>query len=324
MPFDDGVKVLHQEVDDLRTTGIVFRQCVENLDECHGVPALGAAPTVLAKSTLLIGPERLAGLVISVAVQSGLRVQRAVIGNLQLVDGVIVDVNDRIFGFLAFSNLGFFCDRCGQRTEWQTHKDTVEPYLIRVDGLMPENLIGNGTWLVLQLLHHGLHGFQVLSLRPFLIHTGYKVPRTDIVKVVVQDVVTTNVTLLVDHGVGIFLTILADVLAPIAQISIQHTFQFDTHHVAPLGTIREIEQIGLWHTLHLTVGHPLRIVLVRWVLEYQRAVNHQVVVSDVLSKTNLVNGLVVNTVELTIAYCDVVNGIGELGILIAHNHDAIF
>ena len=140
---------------------------------------------MLAESALFVCPESLAGLVIGVTVQSGFRVQCAVIGNLQLVHGIVIDVHDRILGFLAFSYLGFFSDRCGQRAERQTHEDTVEPYLISVDGLMPEHLISNGTWLVLQLLHHGLHSQQVLSLRPILIHTSYKVTSTDVVEVIV-------------------------------------------------------------------------------------------------------------------------------------------
>ena len=278
---------------------------------------------MLAESAFLIGPERLARLVIGVAVQSGLRVQRAVIGNLQLVDGIVVDILDRILGFLAFSYLVFFGDGCGQRAERQSHEDAVEPYLVGVDGLVPEHLVGNGAWLILQLLHHGLHGFQVLSLRPILIHTGYEVTSTDVVEVVVQDVIAANVTLFVNHGVGIFLTILANVLATIAQIGVQHAFQLNTHDIAPLGTVGEIEQIGFRHTLHLAIGQPLGIVLVRRILENQRTIDRQVVVGDVLCKTNLMDRLAVNTIELAVAYRDIVDGIGKLRLLITHNHDAI-
>ena len=63
-------------------------------------------------------------------VQSGLRIEGALIGNLQLVHSIVIDVDDRILGFLAFAHLGFFCDRCCQRAEWKSHEDTIEPNLI--------------------------------------------------------------------------------------------------------------------------------------------------------------------------------------------------
>ena len=257
------------------------------------------------------------------AVQSRLWVQCTVIGNIQLVDSIVVDINNRILGFLALSNLGLLGDGCGQCAERQSHEDAVEPNLVSIDGLVPEHLVGNGARLVLQLLHHGLHGFQVLSLRPILVHACYEVTCTDVVEVIVQNVISADVTLFVNHGVRIFLTILANVLATIAQIGVQHAFQLNTHDIAPLGTVGEVEQIRLRHALHLAIGQPFRIVLVRRILENQRTIDRQVVVGDVLCKTNLMDGLVVNTIELAVAYRDIVDGIGKLRLLITHNHDAI-
>ena len=122
---------------------------------------------------------------------------------------------------------------------------------------MPEHLVGDGTGLVLQLLHHRLHRCQVLSLGPLLVHTGNEMTGTHVVEVVVQDVVVADVTLGVDHRVGIFLTVLADILTTIFKIGVEHAFQLNTHHVAPLGFLREIQQITFGIALHLAVGHPL-------------------------------------------------------------------
>ena len=36
------------------------------------------------------------------------------------------------------------------------------------------------------------------------------------------------------------------------------------------------------------------------------------------------DGLVLNTVELTVLDCDVVDGVGQFLVLVAHNHDAVF
>ena len=64
-------------------------------------------------------------------------------------------------------------------------------------------------------------------------------------------------------------------------------------------------------------------MLVGRILENQRTIDHQVFIGNILDKSYLVDGLVVNAIELTVAYCDVVNGIGELRILITNNHYAI-
>ena len=64
-------------------------------------------------------------------------------------------------------------------------------------------------------------------------------------------------------------------------------------------------------------------MLVRLLLQHQGTVNHQIVISDVLSMANLVDGLVIDTVELTVADVDVIDGIGQFLVLIAHNHDTV-
>ena len=180
-------------------------------------------------------------------VQSSLGVERALIGSLQLVDGIVVDLDDVTpFLFLIISN-----NRSRETAIGQAHEDAVEPHLVGIDGLVPVDLVGLGARLILQLLHHGLHSQQVLLFRPLLVHPCDEVPGTDIVEVVVEDVVATYFTFLIDHRVSIHLAILAYILTAIAQISIEHTLQLDTHHVAPLRFRREVEHIGLWHTLHL-------------------------------------------------------------------------
>ena len=73
---------------------------------------------------------------------------------------------------------------------------------------------------------------------------------TDVVEVVVKDVIAGDVSFLVNHLVGIHLAILADVLTTIAQIGVEHTFQFNTHHIAPLGFRGKVEHITLWYTFH--------------------------------------------------------------------------
>ena len=109
------------------------------------------------------------------AVQTSLGVQCALVGNLQLVYGIVIDSRYGIFFPLFTFSCGFFCDGGGETAEGQPHEDTVEPHLVGVDGLVPEYLVGNGARLVFQLSHHGLHGQQVLLLGPVLVHTGDEV-----------------------------------------------------------------------------------------------------------------------------------------------------
>ena len=73
----------------------------------------------------------------------------------------------------------------------------------------------------------------------------------DVVEIVFEDVIASDVALGVDHRVGILLTVFADVLTTIGQVGVEHTLEFDTHHIAPFGFCREIEQVALGNTLHL-------------------------------------------------------------------------
>ena len=224
---------------------------------------------MLRETSLLVSPEGLACLVVGVTVQSRLGVEGALVGNLQLVDGIVVDGGDLLlcssllFGSLC-SNKG--SDGGCQRAIGQTHEDAVEPHLIGVDGFVPVYLVGNGARLVLQLLHHGLHGQQVLGLRPVLVHAGDEVTGADVVQIVVKNIVAGDVALLVNHLVGVHLAVFQDVVATIFEIGVEHAFQFDAHDIRPLGFSGKVEHVRLRHALHFRVGQPFRVVLIRFLL----------------------------------------------------------
>ena len=145
------------------------------------------------------------------SVQTCLGVEGAIVGDLQLIHSIVVDLH---------SLLGLqLCGGC-QTTEGQSHEDTIEPYLIGVDGLVPEHLVYLGTRLFFQLLHHGLYGDEIFLLWIKIVHTRHEMTGADIIKVVVEDVIAPDVTFGIDHRIGIFLTVLADVLAAIGKIGI--------------------------------------------------------------------------------------------------------
>ena len=189
---------------------------------------------------------------------------------------------------------------------------------------MPIHLVGNGARLVLELFHHGLHGQQVLGFGPLLVHACDEVSGADVVQVIVEDVVSGNVALLVNHLVGVHLAVVQDVVAAIFKIGVQHALQFDAHHIAPLRLGGEVEHVALGHALHLRVGEPLRVVLVGRVGEHQRAVDEEVVVVDAAGQSYLMDGLVVYAVEVAVLDGDVIDGIGQLRVLVADNHHTVF
>ena len=197
---------------------------------------------MLGESRLVVTPEGVARLVVGMTVQAGLGVKGTFIGDLQLIYGVVVYL------------VGLFrLQLCGssQTTEGQSHEDSVEPYLVGVDGLVPEHLVGNRAGLVLQLFHHGVDGQLVLGLGIEVVHACHEMTCADVVEIILEDVVATDVALLVDHRIGIFLAVFADILTAIGQISVEHAFEFDTHDIAPLGLLREVEQEALRHAFHL-------------------------------------------------------------------------
>ena len=218
---------------------------------------------MLRQTGFVVAPEGLASLIVGVAVQTCLGIESALIGYLQLIDSIVVDFGDSTF-LLILCRSG---DRSCQRAEGQSHEDAVEPYLVGVDGFVPEYLVGNGAWLVVQLFHHGLHGQQVLRLGPVLIHAGDEMSGTDVVEIVVQHVISSDVALLVNHLVGVHLAVVVDVLTAIAEVGVQHALQFDAHDVRPLGLLGEVEHVRLWNALHLGIGEPLGVVLVRHLLQ---------------------------------------------------------
>ena len=198
-------------------------------------------------------------------VKTSLGVYGTIVCDLELTHGIVVDLLD-------CSLLGIFCrggDGSGQHTEGQPHEDTVEPHLIGVDGLVPKHVVGNGARLILQLLHHRLHSQQVLGLGPLLIHACDEVSCADVVKVIIEDVVASDVALGIDHRVGELLTVFADILTTVFQVGVEHAFKFYSHHVTPFGLRGEIKQITFWHTLHLRVGQPLAVVFVRHLVEHE-------------------------------------------------------
>ena len=176
------------------------------------------------------------------AVQSGLRVKGPAVGRLNLVYRVVVYLL-RLFRRIDH--------RSRQHVVGEPHEDAVEPNLITVYGFVPEHAVFLSAWLFLQLSHHGFHGDKVLCLRVLLVHASHEVPGANVVKVVVVIFEASDFALSVYHRIGVLLAIVPNAFVAVAQVGVEHRFQFDAHDVTPLRTLGEIEHVALRRALHL-------------------------------------------------------------------------
>ena len=129
---------------------------------------------------------------------------------------------------------------------------------------------------------------------------------TDIVQVIVCQLIATNVALGIDHRVGIELAVVQDVLTAIAQIGIEHTLELNTHCIAPLRLLGIVEHIGLRRAFHLRLCHPFGVVLVGHLGESQTAIDKEAVEQDVAGLA--IDGVaVLHTIETAVANGDVVD-----------------
>ena len=128
----------------------------------------------------------------------------------------------------------------------------------------------------------------------------------DVVEIVLQNVITTDVAFLVDHRICILLAVLADVLATVCQIGVEHAFEFDTHHVAPLRLFGEVEQVTLGHALHLRISEPLGVVVIGSLLQTERTIDKQVLKLDVTGLAAR-EVAVLHTIKLTVLDGDIVD-----------------
>ena len=197
---------------------------------------------MLRQSSLFVRPKHVVGLVPCMAVERSGRVKSALVSGGDLVDGIVIDLPRLI----RIKKHG-----CCERMEWKSHEDAVEPHLPRIDGLVPEHTVSLGARLVFQLPHQGLQGNQVFFFGLELIHPCHEMSGADIVEVVVLEFIISDDTLFGDHGVGVELAIIIDVLSTVGQIGVEHGFQLDSHHIAPFRLGGEVEHIALRHPLHL-------------------------------------------------------------------------
>ncbi len=250
---------------------------------------------MLAPAGLLVGPEGGVGLVPRVFPQSGLGIVGAAVGLGDLVHGI-----GPIF-LLGFSRA--FQSGCGEGVKGQTHVDAVEPHLIGIDSLVPPHaLLGSG--LFLKLPEERLERLVEIPGRLKAVHAIDKPRGAHIVKVVIFQLIAGDISLLIDHLGGVSAQVIEYLGVTIAQVGIEHAFQFDAHHIAPLGLFGEIEHITLGHPLHLRGHHPLRIVLIGavFVVEHERPVDEEVVKLDVAGLAGDAHRSLGDTLEMAVLH----------------------
>ena len=101
------------------------------------------------------------------------------------------------------------------------------------------------------------------------------------------------------------------IFVAILLIHIEHTLQFNAHHIAPLPLgalqgIGEIEVIRLFHTLHLAPCHPLAIALERSLRKNAVAVHHKVLKPHVAALSRAPHRLILYTLEGAVLHLNVI------------------
>ena len=96
-------------------------------------------------------------------------------------------------------------------------------------------------------------------------HAQDELGSTHIVEVEVFVFVASDVAFLIDHLGRIFLQVVEDGIVAflVVLVGVEHSLHLDTHYIAPLGLAAEVEQVRVGYTLHLAIGEPFAIVLVR-------------------------------------------------------------
>ena len=253
------------------------------------------------------------GLVPSMFPEAGFCIKGALVGLHNLVDDVLVG----LLYLLRLQHHG--CSLC---VEGESHKDAVEPHLISVDGFVPEHAF-LGARLVLQLLEECLEQFKVLFHGVELVHGQQHLAGAHVVEVEVFVFVTLALSVFVDHLGGIFLQPVVNGLVFVGLVGVEHGAHLGAHGIAPARLLGKVEIGDIGHAGHFRVRHPFRVTLIWLFSKNEAPVNHQVVEVDILSLSGKVIGLAVNTLELTIVYIDIVDGIGQRISLVAYYHYTI-
>ena len=64
-------------------------------------------------------------------------------------------------------------------------------------------------------------------------------------------------------------------------------------------------------------------MFIGFLLQYQRTIDNEVLVLHVLCQADLVDGLADNTVKLAVANSNIINCVRQLGVFVAHYHNAV-
>ena len=165
------------------------RHKLPGIDERHGKPALGTQPEVSRKAGDRIAPELLAACVVGVIVQTVERVAHKVVHDLEHMEAVRAGATVVEAQFVL-------------HVERLRHVHAIEPNLVGVDGLVPEDALF-GTRLGLELTVNGVHGGTVLGLAHQVVELIEGLAGVDVVEVVLLGVVVLDGAVVLDKEVDI-------------------------------------------------------------------------------------------------------------------------
>lgn len=220
---------------------------VQGIDHSHHPPADAASPEVGRVPRLGIGPALTAALVPGVVVEACLGVEGVLVAEAELAYSLVYPF---IFGKLGAK----LCQEGG------THIESVQPYLVLVDELVPVGSL-QGAGMHLHLVYQHIHGFLVFGFARLAVEVEEHLAGVDVVDVVGRFVVEVNLSLLIDDGVAPLAYIVEVAALAGGFPHLQHGAATHSLRIAEEEAFAMIQLVGLGEALHLRVGKAAGIAV---------------------------------------------------------------
>ena len=198
----------------------------------------------------------------------------------------------------------------------QTHIDSVEPYLIVVDLLVPVDALVCA-WLVDKLAEECPQGDVISLAGGYLVHAVDEARRADIVEIEILVLEARCGSVISNHLLGVSLHIVEDVVTSMCKICVEHSLKLYAHDIRPFALgmflgVGEVEVYGVGDPLHLGACQPLGVALVRHIGKHERAIDANIVKMNIVHAVLPDHRFVSHSCERAVAHMYVIDSISLL------------
>ena len=143
------------------------------------------------------------------------------------------------------------------RIERRSHINTIQPYLIWINLLMPKATVGI-PGMFIELTSHQCKRFLIFLIFRLFIDAEYKFTGVYTVKTILLTFVHFDSTICIYHCIGISQSIIIDFPIAVAVIHIQHGLQFQPVTIIPFQFRLKVQLPGFRTTNHFGLHHTYR------------------------------------------------------------------